>query len=230
MHQHHLIFDLDGTLVDSAPAILAGFATILEQANLTPVLSLDDHLIGPPLLATLARITGSADQGLLQSLAEAFKTYYDDKGIGLTDPYPGIHTTLLQLSQANLQLHLATNKRWRPTQRIMERLGWFSLFSSAYAQDKRQPAYASKTEMLAHLLEQESIDPDAAVYVGDTPEDGLAAAANGLAYIAVDWGYGNFDNWVGASRWMRISSCSDLLQASFLLLNDGQNYHKDLTR
>ncbi len=220
MSQRHLIFDLDGTLVDSAPAILAGFHAVLRQAELTPVLPLGEHLIGPPLLATLARITGSSDPALLQSLADSFKAYYDTEGIGLTQPYSGVDAALQQLGKKNLHLHLATNKRWLPTQRILDQLAWSPLFSSAYAQDKKQPAYANKTAMLADLLAAENIAPASAAYVGDTPEDGQAAAANGLAFIAVDWGYGNFDNWAGASRWMRISSRSDLLQASFLLLND----------
>lgn len=217
MKQRHLIFDLDGTLVDSAPAILAGFSAVLDQANLVPALPLGPHLIGPPLLATLARITGSNDPDLLQSLALAFKAYYDTEGILLTTPYPDIDAALHQLEQQNLRLHLATNKRWLPTQRILERLEWSSLFSSAYAQDKRQPPYASKTEMLSHLLTTENIDPATAAYVGDTPEDGQAADANGLAFIAVDWGYGNFDDWENNRLRIKISSQSDLLQASILL-------------
>jgi phosphoglycolate phosphatase len=207
----HLIFDLDGTLIDSAPAILAGFGAVLASAGLTPAVPLSEKLIGPPLLETLSRITASSDPEFLRSLANAFKAYYDDEGLLLTEPYREIDATLRHLQTQGLPLHLATNKRWRPTERILKLLDWESIFDSTYAQDKATTPYVSKAAMLRSLIAEQGIDPQSSVYIGDTPEDGLAAEANGLFFAAVDWGYGNFNAWPGVARWMRLTSPEALL-------------------
>lgn len=206
----HLIFDLDGTLIDSAPAILAGFDAALKRAGLTPALPLTKKLIGPPLLDTLSRVAASSDPKLLGTLADDFKSYYDDEGLLFTEAYAGIGDALAELVCRGFTLHLATNKRWRPTERILKLFGWESLFASTYAQDKGQP-FANKTEMLKTLLVEQGLPAESTVYIGDTPEDGQAAAANGLFFAAVMWGYGNFDGWEGGGPWARIPSPAALL-------------------
>jgi phosphoglycolate phosphatase len=217
MNLQHLIFDLDGTLIDSAPAIIAGLGTVLKKAGITPILPLDERLIGPPLLVTLSRLTGSSDAGLLHSLADAFKAYYDTEGVSLTVPYLGIDTGLRQLAQQGIKLHIATNKRWLPTQRILNCLKWSTIFSSVYTQDKNTPTYSDKSEMLADLIKSENVDAEYSAYVGDTPEDGEAAFKNGLAFIAVDWGYGSFDNLVTKDDWLRLYSQDDLFRIPIIL-------------
>lgn len=57
----HILFDLDGTLIDSAPAILASFRDAFARAGLTPVIPIDDSIIGPPLTETLQLLAGSKD-------------------------------------------------------------------------------------------------------------------------------------------------------------------------
>jgi phosphoglycolate phosphatase len=210
----HLIFDLDGTLVDSAPAILAGFRKILAEAGISPVTPIDSKLIGPPLLSALATITGSSDQELLQSLAGQFKNYYDQDGYRETAPFPGISELLEGLSMSGAKLHIATNKRWRPTTAILNLLQWQKHFCSIYAQDKVVPGYPNKSTMLRHLLTEQAIDPGSAMYIGDTVEDGVAAAENNLVFIAVDWGYGSFDNWCSNGAWIHVSLPHELLEAA----------------
>lgn len=211
MTMRHLIFDFDGTLVDSAPAILAGFDAVLKRAGLTPAQPLTKKLIGPPLLATLSRVTGSSDPKLLGALADDFKSYYDDEGLRFTEAYDGIGDSLAELARRGFSLHLATNKRWRPTEKILKMFGWEELFASTYAQDKG-PLFASKAEMLKTLLAEQGLSPAATVYIGDTPEDGQAAAANDLFFAAVMWGYGNFDNWEEVGGMTRIPSPAALVE------------------
>jgi phosphoglycolate phosphatase len=211
MRPTHLIFDLDGTLIDSAPAILEGFGAVLGRAGLTPTVPLSKTLIGPPLLETLSRITASSDPEFLRTLANAFKAYYDDEGLLLTEPYREIDATLRHLKAQGLRLHLATNKRWRPTERILKLLGWDLIFDSAYAQDKASTPYVGKATMLRSQIAEQGIEPQSSVYIGDTAEDGFAAEANGLFFAAVDWGYGNFDAWPGVARWTRFTSPAALL-------------------
>lgn len=188
----HIIFDLDGTLIDSAPSILAGFEGALNIHGIAPVVPLTDKLIGPPLKDTLSRLTGITDPEKIQALAESFKAYYDATGFKASGVYPGIPAMLEALSRLGFRLHIATNKRLNPTLKILDYFGWASWFDQVYALDKQTPAYANKGAMLAGLMATHGITAAEALYVGDKAEDGEAAGENQLPFVAVAWGYGNF--------------------------------------
>lgn len=205
-----VIFDLDGTLIDSAASILASLRAAVNDAGYTPMVPWDVALIGPPLLQTLSIVTGITDQAQLRPLAAAFKAHYDGGGCRLAEPCHGVPEILRGLDGA-ARLHLATNKRGVPTRLILDGLGWTSSFRSIYSQDRVTPGYADKGAMLKHQLQEQAIDASGAVYVGDTREDGVAAAANGLRFIAVDWGYGRFDGWGAPGPWTRVATASALL-------------------
>lgn len=211
MNTANLIFDLDGTLIDSAPSILACMEHVSAAAGLKLELPLEANLIGPPLLTALARVTGLSDERLLLPLAEAFKAHYDAVGLHSTVPYPEIPEVLRHLRDKGMTLYLATNKRMIPTIAILEKMGWGEWFTAIYTLDKTSPGCTNKSTMLGLLLRENKIDPATAVYVGDTLEDGIAAAASGLHFIAADWGYGNFDDWPGVASWSRATAPSALL-------------------
>lgn len=187
-----IIFDLDGTLIDSAPDILAGFAFALEAAGVAPKRALDNTLIGPPLLQTLSLLSGLEERSALEAMAREFKRYYDGEGSLASRPYPGAQAALQALAGRGVALHLATNKRRVPTLGILEQLGWSGLFASVYTLDQPGRAFADKAAMLAAQIDDRAIDVGRAAYVGDRAEDREAAEANRLDFIAANWGYGEF--------------------------------------
>jgi len=193
----NIIFDLDGTLIDSSPSILATFRDVLESNKVEPRVVIDSTIIGPPLVDTLRSITGIDDAARLLGLAEAFKFRYDSVGVLQTRAYPGIVDMLDRLRTWGYSLYIATNKRLTPTVRILRNLRLWEYFDAVYTIDIATPPYAGKNAMIAALLSQKNISSESGCYVGDRPEDGFAADANGLAFIAVDWGYGS---WSVASR------------------------------
>ncbi len=196
-----LVFDFDGTLIDSAPGILNAFADAFHEIGITPKVALDSSLIGPPLKETLMRLSGSNDPALIQSLSEHFKHHYDNTGVAATNAYPGIEEMLNEFSKAGAVMHISTNKRISVTHAILARLGWQNNFASVYALDMVEPRLPSKTHLLSKQIGEQRIDPSITVYVGDKFEDGEAAKANGLAFHYASWGYGNLqraqldDNW-----------------------------------
>jgi phosphoglycolate phosphatase len=187
----HVIFDLDGTLIDSAPAILASFRQVFAAAGLSPARSIDESIIGPPLKETLALISGSQDPGLLADLAARFAAIYDTTGLLATEAYAGVDALLHELAGAGLTLSIATNKRIFPTRKILEHLGWATLFRHVYALDLFEPRLPDKATMIQRLLADQGIPRHQAVYVGDRDEDGLAAQRNELPFLAATWGYGS---------------------------------------
>ena len=189
----HILFDLDGTLIDSAPAILASFREAFAQTGIAPVRAIDASVIGPPLTETLQLLSGSDDPALVARLAEAFKASYDSEGYKATAAYAGVGALLAKLAGAGLRLSIATNKRIHPTRLILAHLGWSDFFSHVYALDLFTPRLPDKAAMIGRLLADQAIPKDQAIYIGDRSEDGESADANGLPFIAVTWGYGSLN-------------------------------------
>ncbi len=185
-----VLFDFDGTLVHTAPGILAGFRSVLGKAGITPVEPVDERVIGPPLLATLKRLTGIADGPALDRLAAAFKATYDADGILGAEPYPGLMPLLGALAADRRRAFVVTNKRQLPARAIADRLGITPRLTALYSLDSLTPPAPRKQAVVARLLADHAIDPSAAVLVGDSAEDGEAAAGNGVRFIAATYGYG----------------------------------------
>lgn len=185
-----IIFDLDGTLVDSAPGILGAFAHAFSSCGLEPVVPLTPGVIGPPLRDTLRHLAGVADPHVLDRLTAAFKSHYDSAGYLETQPFPGVETMLATLANAGLDLHIATNKRAFPTRRILAHLGWTTLFDRVYALDVFNPPLPDKAGLIARLLVDAGLDAAQCAYVGDRQEDRLAARANRLTFYWAAWGFG----------------------------------------
>jgi len=203
----HVVFDLDGTLIDSAEAILASFRAAFAACGLTPVRSIEADIIGPPLGETLRLLAGCEDSVLIARLADAFRQSYDTDGLLETRAYPGIGDMLRALHAAGMKLSIATNKRIHPTRLIVEHIGWTDIFDSVYALDLFTPPLPNKAAMLGRMLVEQRIDKRRAVFVGDRIEDGEAAEANGLPFIAATWGYG-----VMEPRWRKAATPSRLKQ------------------
>lgn len=190
-----VIFDLDGTLINSAPAILTGLEKAIKKSGLLPILPLDFSLVGPPLKDVLQKLVGDRSDIDLDTLASDFKAYYDAEGFMMSIPYPGVQEMLRQLKKSNISLYLATNKRVVPTLKIVDFFNWTSLFHEIYAIDKfADSPFSNKAAMIKTLIQAECIEKEHAIYVGDRIEDLEASLANGIGAILVNWGYGDFDN------------------------------------
>jgi phosphoglycolate phosphatase len=215
----HIIFDLDGTLVDSAPAILQSFGTAFAESGITPARAIAETMIGPPLTETLQALSGSHEPALIARLADAFKACYDTAAYKATTAYEGIDTLLADLVADGLSLSIATNKRIHPTRLLLEHLGWDSHFTHVYALDLFSPRLPDKATMIGRLLQDQSIPRDSAIYIGDRSEDGESADANGLPFIAVTWGYGSLDETEMRAGWQGVPSTDGLRR----LLIDGRS-------
>jgi phosphoglycolate phosphatase len=207
-----ILFDLDGTLIDSAAAIVASYRTAFAACGLTPVRSIGTDIVGPPIRETLHLLTGSDDPALIGCLSDAFKQSYDTGGLRETAAYGGVDELLAALQAAGSRLHIATNKRIHPTHLILDHLGWSGYFETVYALDLFTPRLPDKAAMIGRLLADQAIDLTQAVYVGDRIEDGTAAEANNLPFIAATWGYGSPRATAMAARWREATTPFELGQ------------------
>lgn len=184
----NLIFDLDGTLIDSSEGILDAVKRILIDSGVTPVCPLTADLIGPPLAQMLKVVTGLQDTSLISRLAAQFMGAYDDEGYRKTTQFSGVERMLETLSQQGYRLYIATNKRENPTLKILELFGWRSYFEKVYALDQFIDC-SSKGELLEWIVETHAMDVEHTLYIGDRIADHKAAQQAQLGYLMAQWGY-----------------------------------------
>ena len=183
-----VIFDFDGTLIDSAPSILECFRLTVLDRKIDPVLPLTRNLIGPPLNITLSKLTGISDDKEIYLMSEVFKSYYDEQGYKKTVAFENVNQLLISLVTDGLKLHIATNKRIKPTLLILKLLNWNNYFTNVYAVDTVAARFKSKGEILAALVRDKNFNPSQSIYIGDRLEDYEAANENGLPYLMAQWG------------------------------------------
>jgi phosphoglycolate phosphatase len=193
----NIIFDLDGTLIDSAPAILdcMQYALIEHQISLPCKLGLD--FIGPPLDLALEKILEDRYLQAKPNVVKSFKKLYDSEGFKNTRPYLGIDQLLASLTRDGLKLYIATNKRIEPTLQIVKHLGWESYFSAIYGINTPVSSgkpFIDKSAMIASLLADYNLNIEDSIYIGDRLEDQIAAENNKLNSAIVTWGYGDYNN------------------------------------
>ena len=184
-----VIFDLDGTLIDSASGVLLSLASALQSSGITLNKPLDPSLIGPPLREMILSLVPNASVEQVRRITESFQTHYDTEGYKSSLPYPGIASTLQHLFVDQVQMHIVTNKRARPAQLILSHLQWTKYFVNVYSPDSFEPPHASKAELLGALLRDAGLVPEKCIYVGDRSEDWHAASANKVRFAWARWGY-----------------------------------------
>lgn len=189
-----VIFDLDGTLIDSAPGILTGFADVLIEAGISPVIPLDSSIIGPPMLKTLQAISGIADDNTLELMASRFKEMYDTAGYRQTTVYAGVQQMLDSLLQNEVPMFIATNKRKAPTIRILKHFGWERFFRQVGTLDTPSPPHKDKAALIASIMAGQGLCASTTLYVGDKHDDAVAAKENNMPFAAAAWGYGEWDH------------------------------------
>jgi phosphoglycolate phosphatase len=207
-------WDLDGTLVDSAPTILAALESAFKQLKVAPQEPLHQGLIGPPLNQLLSRLLAHETASVRAQVLAAFKHHYDTEACWQTKAYAGVDAVLAELQQRGFKQRICTNKRLLPTRHIIHALGWQTRFEAIHALPDYQAVAGSaplahKSDMVADiLLGTSGVAPAAIVLVGDTPDDQIAAQMNQLQFAAARWGYGQVS---ATDQDWSLLNCQDLL-------------------
>jgi phosphoglycolate phosphatase len=184
-----ILVDLDGTIIDPAPGIIACYNHALTQLGITP--PAPDHVrasIGPPLRRGFAEFL--APHHDVEQAVRLYRELYGAKGMFDATLYPGIAEALAALRVRHERLYVCTAKATKFARPILEHFGLARLFDGIYGADL-EGRFDDKADLIAHILEETAIDPSSAIMVGDRSHDVLAAARNGIVSIGALWGYGS---------------------------------------
>ena len=190
-----LVFDLDGTLTDPSLGIVRciNHALLAHGFSAVPRERIITH-IGPPLDEAFRALVPSASPALVRALVASFRDRYASVGFGENEVYPAIPRAIAGLAGTGRRLGVCTSKRRDFAEKILALFGLLEPFAFVDGGD----IGITKREQLARLLAAETIDADA-VMIGDREADIGAAHANGLASIAVLWGFAQPGEILGAA-------------------------------
>ena len=204
-----IIFDFDGTLVDSEITIYQCFQSITNHLVPERINYAKNILIGPPLRDTASEILGPNQQDQLDKFIKLFIEMHDEHAIKNTQPYPGVIETLKKLSSKGISMAVATNKRYAPTIKLINHFDWQKYFTSIECSDGYNQI-RNKDKMIQEILKNNNFNN--AFFVGDTVNDGLSANLNQLPFILARYGYGRDQDWSKVNVKKDIQNFSEIFQ------------------
>lgn len=194
MSYKFFLFDLDGTLIDSAPGIEASFYIAYLKVYNTSCPKNITTFIGPPIDQVLTAVNGETNLEITNQFVDSFKQDYDTEGYKKSKLYDDVELVLEFLLKKKFNVFIATNKREKPTKLILDYLSISKYFNEIYCPDMEGFKFKNKTELVAHILKNNPLELSETIMIGDTIHDGLAAEENKLDFALVEYGYGQYQN------------------------------------
>ena len=211
-----ILFDLDGTITDSAPGILNRLARTLEALGhpVRPPTELV-KFVGPPILDGFRAVADIDAAGAQEALVVYRGLAATDGPEGDSVVYPGILGILREIHAAGIPLAITTSKSEVQAVRILQHLGIADLFATitGSSEDETRSAKADVVAEALVRLRAENVDLSNMVLVGDRHHDIEGAAEHGIPTIMVEWGYGSPAEAAGA---IHVVHSMDQLRAQLL--------------
>ena len=182
-----LVFDLDGTLVDTLLDLTATINHTLAQFGLPPK-SPDEarQLIGDGTAVFLRRALGPEHEDDLDDALKIYRGYYDEHLVDRTRPYDGVVEVLEHFADKTKVVY--TNKPAAPSESILCELGLLKHFAACYGDGSGLPIKPDPRGLLA-ICDRFGVAPDRTAMIGDGDTDVLAAQRAGIAVFAATYGF-----------------------------------------
>jgi phosphoglycolate phosphatase len=208
---HHLIFDLDGTLVDSAPVIVATLNDMLSERGSTSRMDVETirpwlSWGGPALISRVFQVEGD---DAARELAD-FRARYADRGTPAECVFNGVREGLRDLAALGFSFAICSNKPQYLCERVLEDVGLahhFPVIVGSAADLKQKPA----PDLMHLVLRKLQARPSQSLLIGDSDVDHAAAQAVGVPFRLVTYGYAPAD-W-DTSGIVQFSRFEDLVQS-----------------
>ncbi|WP_166869566.1 HAD hydrolase-like protein [Salinibacterium sp. ZJ70] len=188
-----VLLDLDGTIIDSAPGILAAIIHTHEQMG-RPAPPVDELMpwIGPPILESFRDLAGWDEEQSERAL-RIYRTFYAEHGMLGSAAFPGAIEAVRAIAEAGVPTSIATSKPESAARVILASLDLTDAFTeiTGGSDDEARSTKAAVIEEALRRLDERGVDLSRVVHVGDRIHDVEGAAAHGIPTIFAGWGYGD---------------------------------------
>jgi phosphoglycolate phosphatase len=209
----HLLFDLDGTLTDSRPGILASMRSALRALGIDP--PPDEALtrfIGPPTHLAFRELLGTQDSAVIDRAVALYRERFARVGMFENSVYPGVREGLQALGKSGFRSWVATSKPRVYAEQIVEHFGLRPFFVRVFGSELNG-VRGDKADLIAYLLATEGLPVEGTWMIGDRLHDVVGAHKNALAAAGVLWGYGTRTELESAGADAIFASMADLVAA-----------------
>lgn len=222
MAYRHLVFDLDGTIIDPKEGITGSVAYALGKMGFIQTdLELLTKYIGPPLTESLVQYNHFNPEQVKEAVGY-YREHFKQYGIMQNHLYPGMVDLLDYFHKQDIKLYIATSKPLEFAEIILKNYGidhYFTCIMGSNLDGTR----VRKGEVIAELLKVAKLtELSEIVMIGDREHDVIGALENGIDSIGVEYGFGSFEELDDAGATYVVESIS-LLQALLDRLVDGNN-------
>ena len=181
-----VIFDLDGTLAESAGGIVASLDHALAVCGVRDSVIDWRRYIGPPLPSMLASALPDLSPKQREEIVSAYRAHYDTVGMFMTTLFPGVAEVISEIAARGMAVYIVTNKPQEPAEAIVRHLKLDGFVSRVVGGD---PAgKATKPDRAAQLVAEKGIS--GGFFIGDGLDDLSAAERIGATFLLAGWGYG----------------------------------------
>lgn len=187
-----VIFDLDGTLLDTSEGIFRSVGYVIDRLGLPkPSPEIMRSFIGPPIQRSFMRVFGfTKEEG--DMAANMFRDRYKEDDIYCAVPYEGIFDTIEKLRKGGIKCAVATYKRQDYAEKLLIRFGFDKICDRICGSDFE--GRLSKRDIIENAIRYTGVtDRSRAVMVGDSDNDAQGAAEINVPFIGVTYGFGFSD-------------------------------------
>ena len=208
----NILFDLDGTLIDSAEGVSACIRYALESLHLPcpPGNELTAY-VGPPLRQALASICGPLNQALIEDAVALYRERFASMGLYEHRIYGGVREMLSALQLIPYNLFVATCKPQIYAEQVLAHCSLKQYFVAVHGSEFGG-RLDDKSLLIAELIESHGLEPGETVMIGDRKHDVAAAKINGLWSIGITYGYGSREELIEADADYICDSTSSVVE------------------
>ena len=184
----NVLFDLDGTLLDTTEGILISIKYTIDKLGLK---KLDEEtiktFIGPPVQNSFMDKCGTDEKETLEA-TRVFRDHYSNETLFMARPYEGIYELCEELKKRDVRMAVATYKREDYALKLLRHFNFDRYCDPMHGADPNN--ILRKDDIVRMCMEEMGADKENTVLIGDTVHDALGAGRAGVGFIAVTYGFG----------------------------------------
>jgi len=180
-----IIFDLDGTIINSRHSIFLSLNEAASNNNLKFKFVASDLNLSMPLNKLIDLNLKGYSQDIKSKFKSTFINLYDNKYLLKCNLYDDIYQLLFDLYNQKKELFIVTNKRKKPTAMILDYFKLNKFFLDVYCIDTF-PSIENKAELIVKILLERDYKKNQVIYIGDTDQDKISSSCAGVDFLKVD--------------------------------------------